>query len=137
MSLSHHCVDFESTTEKSCSCKTNSNHHLSTTMLVGMGMSTGSCKEPVQFLELLVCLPIDLVYRFHLHLLYNQLILVRVPEEEKGDAVYTTYMNILFIFIAQKHESLMVKLKLHPDLKEMHYAVNTTLMVYKHAKYLQ
>lgn len=38
--------------------------------------------------DLLVCLPNDSVYRFHLHLHYNQLISVHVIEDENRGVVY-------------------------------------------------
>lgn len=42
--------------------------------------------------DLLVCLPNDSVYWFHLHLHYNQLISVHVIEDENRGVVYSRNM---------------------------------------------
>lgn len=65
-------------------------------------------------MESLVCLPVDPAYRF-LHSCYDQLISVRVSEDENSGADYRLDMNITFVFIAQKHESVIVMWRLLQD----------------------
>lgn len=62
--------------------------------------------------QLVSSLPIDPAYCFHL--CYNQLISVCVPQEENSGAVYSSDIDIAFIFIAIKDKSTIVKCKLHP-----------------------
>lgn len=78
-----------------------------------------SCRELVpssRSSELLVLLPIDPTYCFHLHLCYSQLISVDVSEEENGGTVYSVIWTFYLYFVARKDESVMVTLALckHP-----------------------
>lgn len=50
-----------------------------------------------------------------------------MQEAENRDAVCSMDMDITYIFIAQKGEGMMVKCKLHPGRKQLHYAANTSL----------
>lgn len=50
-----------------------------------------------------------------------------MQEAENRDAVCSMDMDITYIFIAQKGKGMMVKCKLHPGRKQLHYAANTSL----------
>lgn len=55
-----------------------------------------------------------------------------MPEEENSGAAYSLDMDITFLFIAQKDESMMLKSKLHPEQKQPQYVANTTSGLCKH-----
>lgn len=82
--------------------------------------------------ELLVCLPNDSAYWFHLHLHYNQLISVHAIEDENRGVVYSRNMYSTLIFIAQKDKCIMVKWKLHRGQKQQHYTARRTPALCKH-----
>lgn len=90
--------------------------------------STYACRDGIENRFPVVQLlgtAINLIYRFNLHMHYNQLISILTGSGYSMDG------NITFIFIAQMDKS-MVKWKLYPGQKQLHYAANTHLALCKH-----